>query len=133
MRHLLRSVFAVGGLLLMSVAANAQYQYQQPRDYNGRDYNSRAYRGDRYRSPRAAIENTLAANRVSLNSMQSADQWNYYASETFPDFTPPSPETLFPWQAHVRSRESRYENASHDPVSFDTWWNAISPYLQGGR
>ena len=146
--RLAKSILVAGGVLLMSFAASAQYQ--PPRDrydqgsrdryYQGsrnryyqdsRDGSYRDYRGYRYQTPLPAIENTLAANGVSTNSMQSADQWNYYARETFPGFVPPSPEALFPQLANVESSVYPYQSAVHDPVSFQSWWNAIQPYLQG--
>jgi hypothetical protein len=127
MRHLLNNAgVVVGSLLFMSLAANAQYR--PPADQRPSHYYNQRYQDN---SARSAIENTLAANRISLDAMMSADQWNYYAAETFRDFTPPSPETLFPWLANRVSSRSRYMDASHDPVSFTTWWRAISPYLQG--
>jgi len=119
MRHLLTSLIAACGLLLISLPARAQYQ---PAPY---------YNNQGYESALSAIEGTLTSSGVSLNALQSADQWNYYAARTFPGFTPPAPETLFPSLANAPSSYQPYTNASHDPVSFTTWWDAIQPYLQG--
>ena len=132
--RLVNSILVAGGLLLMSFAASAQYQ--PPRDRYYRDSRDGSYqdnRGYRYQTPLPAIENTLAANGVSTRSVQSADQWNYYASMTFPGFVPPSPETLFPQRANVQSSQNPYQSAAHDPVTFRAWWNAIQPYIEGWR
>ncbi|HTX33602.1 MAG TPA: hypothetical protein VME43_01225 [Bryobacteraceae bacterium] len=120
MKHILISALAGFGLLLMTLPASAQYL---PR----RDYHQVQYANQQ--TPLSAIQGTLTANGVSQNAMRSADQWNYFASETFPGFTPPAPESLFPWLANTPSTVNAYTNASHDPVSFTTWWNAIQPYL----
>ena len=124
MKNLFLSALAGLGLLFMTLPASARYLPRQ--DYQKVQY---AYRQE---TPLAAIEGTLASDGVSLNITQSADKWNYYAAQTFPGFTPPSPETLFPWLANTQSSYYPYTNASHDPVSFTTWWNAIQPYLSGG-
>jgi hypothetical protein len=117
---------AVAGLGLLFINSPLLAQYLPGHDYQR--VQTSAYRQE---SPLTAIEGTLASNGVSLNSSLSADQWNYFASETFPGFTPPSPETLFPSLASTPSPYSPSTNASHDPVSFSTWWNAIRPYLSG--
>ena len=118
MKHILISALAGACLLLMTLPASAQYL---PR----RDYHQVQYANQQ--SQLTAIQETLTANGVSLNAMRSADQWDYFASETFPGFNPPSPESLFPWLANTPSTVSSNANASHDPVSFTTWWNACSP------
>jgi hypothetical protein len=128
MKHIVMSLLAGSGLLLTTITASAQFL---PRRDSQQDqgYSYQSQRGAA--SPVAAIEGTLAADGVSLNMRQSADKWNYYAAETFPGFTAPAPETLFPWLANTPSSHNPYTNASHDPVSFNTWLNAIEPYLPG--
>jgi len=115
--------------MLFALTASAQYQPQRDYQRYGGQHQRYEYRTDQ-QSLRSAIENTLADNNVAINTMLSADKWNYYAKITFSGFQPPSPETLFPSMANLASDYNRYADASHDPVSFTTWWNAILPYLQ---
>jgi hypothetical protein len=80
-------------------------------------------------NPYVAITAQLAAAGDSTSSLMSADQWNYFAAQAYPTFSAPAPETLFPALANTPSTVNAGLNASHDPVSFSTWWAAISPYL----
>lgn len=74
----------------------------------------------------AAIQTAAAAAGLSTTGTASPDQWNYFAAQVIPGFTPPAPESLFP------SSVTATVNNSHAPVSFSTWWNAFVPFLPSG-
>ena len=74
----------------------------------------------------AAIQTAAAAGGLSTTGTASPDQWNYFAAQVIPGFTPPAPESLFP------SSVTATVNNSHAPVSFSTWWNAFVPFLPSG-
>ena len=74
----------------------------------------------------AAIQTAAAAAGLSTTGTASPDQWNYFAAQVIPGFTPPAPESLFP------SSVTATVNNSHAPVSFSTWWNALVPFLPSG-
>ncbi len=57
----------------------------------------------------------------SGNSLQTPDVWNWYLMQAVPNLTAPSPDAMFPGAANV-----------HAPVSFSTWWSAVSPLLPSG-
>lgn len=54
-------------------------------------------------------------------TVQSPDVWNYYLRQAIPSFTPPAPEQMFPGVSDV-----------HAAVPFNTWWNAVTPFLPSG-
>jgi hypothetical protein len=54
-------------------------------------------------------------------SLQTPDVWNYYLRQAIPSFTPPTPESMFPGVSDA-----------HAAVPFNTWWNAVTPFLPSG-
>ena len=73
-------------------------------------------------SQRAAIVAYINGSGVSstfVYGQQTPDTWNWYAMQTFPNWTAPDPALLYPGEPNVHTKT----------YTFDDWFKRIAPYL----
>lgn len=76
-------------------------------------------KADQLQAKVVAFINSSGVSSTYISGSQSPDTWNYFLMQVTPGYTAPAPESMFP-------------NASdaHAPVTFQTWWAAVLPFLQ---